>query len=111
MARYGIVFVADSLQVRREKNMLSLKDLQMNLKEYGISIFKIPLIMQYNKRDLENEGMPIMSVEQMEKDLNRQLKAPSFTASAVTGDGVGKTLSECLKLTLLSLQRQFQWAK
>ncbi|MBU4317709.1 MAG: gliding motility protein [Proteobacteria bacterium] len=107
----GLVFVADSLEVRREKNMLSLKDLQMNLKEYGISVFKIPLVMQYNKRDLEGEGMPIMSIEQMERDLNRQLKAPSFDASAVNGDGVGKTLSECLKLTLLSLQRQFQWAK
>ena len=107
----GLVFVADSLKVRREKNMLSLKDLQMNLKEYGLSIFKIPLIMQYNKRDLADEGLPIMSVEQMERDLNRQLKVPSFTASALTGDGVGKTLTECLKLTLLSLQRQFQWAK
>ncbi|MBA3028601.1 MAG: GTPase domain-containing protein [Desulfobacteraceae bacterium] len=107
----GLVFVADSLEVRREKNMLSLKDLQMNLKEYGISVFKIPLVMQYNKRDLEGEGMPIMSIEQMDRDLNRQLKAPSFAASAVNGDGVGKTLSECLKLTLLSLQRQFQWAK
>ena len=107
----GLVFVADSLQVRREKNMLSLKDLQMNLKEYGLSIFKIPLIMQYNKRDLADEGLPVMSVEQMERDLNRQLKVPSFTASALTGDGVGKTLTECLKLTLLSLQRQFQWAK
>ena len=38
----GVVFVADSLEVRREKNMLSLKDLQQNLKEYGLSIFKIP---------------------------------------------------------------------
>ena len=107
----GLVFVADSLNVRREKNMLSLKDLQSNLKEYGLSIFKVPLVMQYNKRDLGDEGMPIMSVEQMEKDLNRQLKVPSFTASAVSGEGVGKTLTECLKLTLLSLQRQFQWAK
>ena len=44
----GIVFVADSLEVRREKNMISLKDLQSNLKEYGKSIFKVPLIMQYN---------------------------------------------------------------
>src|SRR3989339_1296669 len=53
----GIVFVADSLDVRREKNMLSLKDLQQNLKDYGLNIFKIPLVLQYNKRDLANEGM------------------------------------------------------
>lgn len=107
----GLVFVADSLKIRREKNMISLKDLQLNLKENGLSIFKVPLIMQYNKRDLEDEGMPLMSLNQMEKDLNRQLKVPSFPASALKGDGVGKTLSECLKLTLLSLQRQFKWAQ
>jgi len=105
----GVIFVADSLDVRREKNMLSLKDLQKNLKEYGISIFKIPLVMQHNKRDLAQEGFPIMSIEQMDRDLNRQLKVPSFPASAVTGEGVGATLKECLKLTLKSLQKQLQW--
>lgn len=107
----GIVFVADSLDVRREKNMLSLKDLQQNLKEYGLNIFKIPLVLQYNKRDLADAGMPIMSLEKMEKDLNRQLKVTSCPASAVTGEGVGKTLQECLKLTLQSLQKQFNWAQ
>lgn len=107
----GVVFVADSLEVRREKNMTSLKDLQKNLKEYGLNIFKIPLVIQYNKRDLEDEGLPVMSVEKMEKDLNRQLKVPSFAASAVSGDGVGKTLQECMKLTLQSLHRQFNWSK
>ncbi len=107
----GIIFVADSLEVRREKNMLSLKDLQSNLKEYGKSIFKVPLIMQYNKRDLADQGIPLMSIEQMERDLNRQLKVPSVAASAVVGDGVGATLKECLKATLQSLQREFQWAR
>ena len=105
----GVIFVADSLEVRREKNMLSLKDLQQNLKDYGIGIFKIPLVLQHNKRDLGKQGFPIMSVQQMDKDLNRQLKVPSFPASAVTGQGVGATLKECLKLTLSSLQKQMQW--
>ncbi len=107
----GVVFVADSLEVRREKNMLSLKDLQNNLKEYGKSIFKIPLVMQYNKRDLAEQGIPLMPLEQMERDLNRQLKVPSFPASAVKGTGVGVTLKECLKLTLKSLQKEFKWAQ
>ena len=104
----GIIFVADSLAVRREKNMLSLKDLQHNLKEYGISILKIPVVMQHNKRDLVEKGVPVMSIEQMERDLNRQLKVPSFSASAITGDGVGATLKECLKLTLLSFKKQIR---
>jgi len=104
----GIIFVADSLAVRREKNMVSLKDLQRNLKEYGLNIFKVPLVMQHNKRDLARQGFPIMSVEQMEKDLNRQLKVPSFPASAITGQGVGITLKECLKLTLVSFRKNLK---
>lgn len=104
----GVIFVADSLAVRREKNMVSLKDLQHNLKEYGLNIFKIPLVMQHNKRDLAGQGLPIMSVEQMEKDLNRQLKVPSFPASAIIGQGVGATLKECLKLTLISFRQKLK---
>jgi mutual gliding-motility protein MglA len=101
----GIVFVADSLEVRRTKNMESLKDLQSNLKEYNLSIFKIPLVLQYNKRDLGDAGIPVLSIEQMEKDLNRQLKVPAFQASALKGDGVNETLAQCLALTLHSLKK------
>jgi len=46
----------------------------------------------------------------MQNDLNRQLKVPYFPASALTGEGVGKTLKESLKLTLLHLQKEFKWA-
>jgi len=106
----AVVFVADSLEVRRERNMLSLKDLQENLKEYNLSIFKIPLVMQYNKRDLAEQGMPLMSIEKMNHELNRQLKAPFYEAAALSGKGVGATLKECLKLTLRSLQKQTKWA-
>ena len=107
----GLVFVADSMIVRREKNMISLKDLAENLKEYGLSIFKVPLVIQYNKRDLEAEGIPLMPIDQMEKELNRQLRAPSFPASAFKGDGVSATLKEALKLTLKHLQKEMRWAE
>jgi signal recognition particle receptor subunit beta len=107
----GIVFVADSLEVRREKNMLSLKDLQANLKEYGLNIFKVPLVLQYNKRDLGEQGVPVMPIEQLDHDLNRQLKVPSFPGSALKGDGVGVALKECMKLTLKSLQKELKWAQ
>jgi signal recognition particle receptor subunit beta len=102
----GIIFVADSLEVRREKNMLSLKDLQQNLKEYSLSIFKVPLVMQYNKRDLTDANITLMPLEKMQQDLNRQLKAPSFPGSALKGEGVGKTLNACLKLVLKSIQTE-----
>jgi signal recognition particle receptor subunit beta len=106
----GLVFVADSLEVRREKNMLSLKDLHQNLKDYGLNILKVPLVMQFNKRDLAKEGIPLMPIDQMEHELNRQLKVPTFQASAIKGDGVGKTLQNCLKLTLLSLKKELSWS-
>ena len=67
--------------------------------------------MQYNKRDLEEEGIPLMPVEKMNNDLNRQLKAPYYSASAIKGTGVPQTITECLKLTLLNLQKQLKWAK
>ena len=102
----GIVFVADSLAVRREKNMLALKDLHQNLKEYNLSIFKVPLVMQFNKRDLNDANIALMSLEQMQHDLNRQLKVPWFPGSALTGNGVGKTLNACLKLLLKSIQKE-----
>ncbi|MBW1812743.1 MAG: gliding motility protein [Deltaproteobacteria bacterium] len=106
----GIVFVADSFEVRRDYNIHSLKDLSDNLKEHGKNVFKIPLVMQYNKRDLE-DLVPLLSIDQMENDLNKQLKVPSFSASAINGEGVGKTLKECLKLTLIALQKEFKWAE
>ncbi len=107
----GVVFVADSLKVRRKENMLSLVDLQQNLAEQKKSIFKIPLVLQYNKRDLADESIPLLPVKLMEKDLNRKLKVPSFPASALKGTGVGVTLQECLKLTLQHLQRELKWIR
>jgi signal recognition particle receptor subunit beta len=105
----GVVFVADSLNVRHEKNLLSLKDLALNLKSYGLNIMQMPLVLQYNKRDLAAEGVPLMSVEAMEKAYNHQLKVPSFAASAVTGDNVNATLKACLVLTLRSLKKEAGW--
>jgi signal recognition particle receptor subunit beta len=102
----GIVFVADSLDVRREQNLLALKDLHQNLHDYNVSIRSVPLVMQFNKRDLADEGIPLMTVEQMDSDLNRQLKAPAFPAAALKGTGVGRSLKECLKLVLWRLQKE-----
>lgn len=105
----GVVFVADSLKIRRKANLLSLKDLQQNLAEQNLSIFKIPLVLQYNKRDLSKEGIPIEPLEVLDKDLNSKLKVPSFPASALKGTGVGATLKQCLLLTLRHLQKELKW--
>jgi hypothetical protein len=107
----GVVFVADSLEIRGTANLLSLKDLSENLKSEQKSIFQIPLVLQYNKRDLEGQGFPVMPVERMERDLNSKLKVPAHLASALNGTGVGATLKDILLLTLRQLQRELNWAR
>ena len=102
----GVVFVADSMEVRRKKNMLSLKNLQQNLATYKKSIFKIPLVLQFNKRDLSEQGIPLLPAELLEKDLNTHLKAPSFEASALAGTNVAVTLKKIISLTLISLEKE-----
>ncbi len=105
----GVVFVADSMRVRHEQNIESLKDMAQNLKDYGINLFQFPVVMQWNKRDLAEAGVPLMSIEEMDRFYNRQLKAPAFPASAATGAGVNDTLKTALVLTLRSVRRQAGW--
>jgi signal recognition particle receptor subunit beta len=102
----GVVFVADSMSLRKEKNLISLKNLQENLSTYKKSIFKIPLVMQYNKRDLEAEGIPLTPVDVLEQSLNSKLKAPSFEASARNGVNVMETLKKIISLTVASLANE-----
>ena len=107
----GIVFVADSLEVRREANLLSLKDLAENLNEENKIISRIPLVIQFNKRDLQGNGFPVMPVSIMEKDLNGKLKVPYHLASAIDGKGVAATLKGILLITLRQLQKELHWAR
>lgn len=100
----GVVFVADSMLLRQKLNIVSLKDLQENLASFDKNIFKIPLVFQYNKRDLAEQGIPLLPIETLEKDLNRQLKVPSFAASAVSGANVIETMTKAITLTVASLK-------
>ena len=104
----GIVFVADSMTLRQEMNVRSLENLAENLASFNKSIETIPLVMQYNKRDLANEGIPILPVEVMEKDLNSKLKAPYYTASAVTGDNVAVTMKRIISMTVMSIREKLE---
>lgn len=104
----GVVFVADSMALRRKMNAVSLKDLQENLATFDKNIFKIPLVIQYNKRDLANSGIRLLPVETLEKDLNSKLKVPSFAASALTGVNIVETMKKAISLTVASLQEKLE---
>ena len=104
----GLVFVADSMQLRREKNITSLKNAEDNLKLYKKDIRRIPLVLQYNKRDLGEQGIPILTIDELQKDLNSELQAPFFTASALIGENVVETLKKIISLTMASLSKELE---
>jgi hypothetical protein len=96
----GVVFVADSQYARRADNTESLENLRENLLEEKKDLEQIPLVLQFNKQDLATQGHSLLSVETLQRDLNAQLQAPYFAASAVKGDGVFEALREISKLTV-----------
>jgi hypothetical protein len=102
----GIVFVADVQKEQRRKNIESLNQLYENLETYGIDLFKMPLVIQYNKIDLKDSGIEILPTRVLQKDLNSVLGAPAFEASAVSGGNVIPTLKKVITLTLSSIQDQ-----
>ncbi len=83
----GIVFVADSRKKEMPNNVESLFNLEENLAQEGVELSPLPMVFQYNKRDLDN----LASIEKMEADLN-QAGRPYFAASALKGENVKKTL-------------------
>jgi signal recognition particle receptor subunit beta len=91
----GLVFVADSQAEKMDENIESLTNLRENLEEYGYSIDEIPIVMQYNKRDLPG-ALPI---SELEAKLNPH-GWKWFEAEAVTGKGVFDTLKMIIKLVL-----------
>ena len=99
----GVVFVADSQRPMMQSNVDSLANLEENLEELGLTFEAMPLVLQYNKRDLPD----VSPVEELERALN-QRDWESFEASALTGMGVFETLRAISKLTLISLREELE---
>ncbi len=99
----GVVFVADSQSKMLEANLESYKNLEDNLREMGLRIEEIPLVMQFNKRDLPH----LSSIEEMNAQINRH-NAPFYEAVATTGIGVEDTLKAITKLVLNNLAVKYK---
>jgi mutual gliding-motility protein MglA len=83
----GIIFVADSQNERMEANIESFETLEKCLDKQGYDIHKIPLVFQYNKRDLPG----VVSIRELEATFNPTHK-PYYEAVASRGEGVMETL-------------------
>ncbi len=100
----GIVFVADSQKEKMAENKEAMEKLKQYLNEESLSLEKIPMVIQYNKRDLQN----IHSVTQMRTALNHY-NHPDFSACAEKGQNVFEPLKTLLKMVLTVLKGgQFQ---
>jgi signal transduction histidine kinase/signal recognition particle receptor subunit beta len=94
----GVVFVADSQLEQKDANLESLEDLWANMEANGLDQRTIPVVMQYNKRDLD----PILTVDEMNAALNAD-ELPAFPTVALTGDGVLEAFASIGEQTLASV--------
>jgi hypothetical protein len=99
----GVVFVADSQLDLWQENKESVANLRDNLSALGMDPYKMPLVMQYNKRDLPN----ILPVAEMDKGLNYR-QVPHFEAIATQGVGVFDSLKAISALVLQSLSAKYR---
>lgn len=95
----GLVFVADSQRDKMEENIESLANLEENLNYYGKSMKTLPLVIQYNKRDLP-DATPVAEMNQI---LNPD-GYPYFESVAPTGEGVLQTLTRVTKMVLKHIE-------
>jgi signal recognition particle receptor subunit beta len=95
----GVIFVADSQEDKLDENIESLDNLEENLLDMNIKIIDLPLIFQWNKRDLPN----ILPLETLEEKLNPR-GLPSYPTVAETGENVFPALKECTRQVLESIR-------
>jgi len=97
----GVAFIADSRVAETENNAEAFRDLRENLKQNGINAKQIPLVLQFNKRDL-----PDVRGEAELAEMAAQGKEPVYLAAAVKGTGVVDTFVALLHQTWQLLDSQ-----
>src|SRR5438034_1474631 len=97
----GVVFVADSQVAAEDTNIESLANLRANIAELGLSLDDLPIVFQFNKRDIRN----IQPVEVLNEALN-PAGAPFFEAAALHGVGVFETLKAISRLAISSVRKK-----
>jgi signal transduction histidine kinase/signal recognition particle receptor subunit beta len=98
----GVVFVADSQRFQRDANRESLANLSDNLNANGIDPATVPMVIQYNKRDLSD----LVPVAELDADLNPDGRA-TFASVAIAGDGVLEAFAAVTEATVVSLADRF----
>jgi hypothetical protein len=98
----GVAFVANSAVDRWRENEQSLQEMVSNLRAQQIDASRVPLVVQYNKRDLPE----VLEIPALSRALNPR-RVPEFPAVAAKGEGVLETFTALLRLTILDLCRRY----
>jgi signal recognition particle receptor subunit beta len=104
----GVAFIADSQVAEKHHNNESFANLRENLREHGLDPDQTPIVIQFNKRDLD------ASVIRSDEDIARLAlkgREPVFKASALRGEGVLPTFLGLARLTWDDLERKYQLAE
>ncbi len=97
----GIVFVVDSQDIMKDQNLESFTNLKKNLKENNINSSEIPLILQYNKRDLSE----VLSIDELNNDLNPD-NFPFFPTIATAGENIQEGLHMIMKMVMIYIKNK-----
>jgi len=100
----AVAFIADSQRAEARANTEAWKSMLENLKENGLAPETLPIVIQFNKRDLPNTRTD----EEIE-EIRKKSKEPVFSAVAIRGEGVLETLFALLRLMFRNLNRQYDF--
>jgi signal recognition particle receptor subunit beta len=99
----GVAFIADSQKDQGTNNAESFQNLVDNASRIGLDFESLPLVVQYNKRDLPN----IIGEDEIIQRWGKA-KWPVFFSSALSGQGVQETFSELLKHVYPKMEHSFK---
>ena len=98
----SLVFVANSALDRWEENLQSFREMTHNLVSHRLIPDEMPLVLQYNKRDLPQ----VLEPEALDRGLNSR-GTDAIPAVAIRGEGVLETFISVLALTVRDLAQRY----
>ena len=102
----GVAFIADSRASQARESAAAFVNLRQNLADNGLDIDEMPLVIQFNKRDLPD----IRGDEELDA-LARLGREPVFKAIATQGEGVLATFFGLLRATCAQLEAKHQLSR
>ena len=102
----AVAFIADSQRSVAVANAYSFKDLEKNLQANGIDFASIPMVVQFNKRDLDD----VKSLEEIRKGWE-DTNIPTFPAVAIKGEGVIEAFEALVRLMFAMLNKNHDFQR